>query len=85
MSRPLDISEQGYENIINALKEKHNAIETDATFKENLVAVVINTHFFSGSYAAYVEDKKDLKAFLSLPKRIKWFIVPNVKKLALAF
>lgn len=65
----------------NQLTQNHDAVETDASFKDDLVCVVDN-----GSFAAagYCYSESEFEAFNSTSDRRikKFFVVPEAKKLS---
>ena len=46
-----------YTEKIKALKEQHGAIETDSSFKKNLVCVINNGFFAAAGYADTEEER----------------------------
>lgn len=64
---------------ISNLKLHHNAIDTDSSFKENLVCVVNNGTFAAAAYAFSQEERN---VFAEPDGRSKhWLVVPNAKEL----
>lgn len=70
-----------FQEKVRALKEKHNAIKTDSSFKENLVCVVDNGLFAAAGYA-YCEEERNVFADPKDMRPKVWLIVPNAKELA---
>ena len=63
------------------LKELHDAVETDASFKEDLVCVVDNGPFAAAGYAFDEQEFNDFNDPNDLRPK-KWFVVPNAASLA---
>ena len=70
-----------YAEKIANLKVKHNAVETDSKFKENLVCVIDNGMFAAAAYAYCEDERNEFARQDGRPKT--WLIVPEAKTLAL--
>lgn len=65
---------------VSQLVNKHNAKETDDTFKPDLVCVVDNGPFAAAGYAYSEEERNE---FARNDGRTKiWLVVPNAAKLS---
>lgn len=63
------------------LKKNHAAIETDSTFKDNLVCLIDNGPFAAAAYA-YSSEERDAFANDASGRRMIWLLVPGAKELA---
>lgn len=64
---------------VQFLKDKHQATETTAEFKPDLVCVVDNFMFAA---AGYCYNEAEFEEFSKTTRPKKWLIVPNAKELA---
>lgn len=69
-----------YTEKIKALREQHNAVVTDSSFKKDLVCVVDNVLFAAAGYM-YSEEERNEFANPADDRRKTWLIVPNVENL----
>ncbi len=68
-----------FEEKVTNLKNNHKAVETDSSFKKDLVCVVDNGPFAA---AGYMYDKEERDDFATFDGRKKmWLIVPNAESL----
>jgi hypothetical protein len=70
-----------FDTKISILKTKHQAIETDKSFKKDLVCVI---NFETTSLALYIHSERELENLINCSwnkKFKKFFVVPNVENL----